>query len=227
VSYVAVPPGYYYAQQPGTPWHEGGRGWEQSPTPIWADNPNESWPARQAVNGFGAAAPSAPPCMPPVCQPPPPPPRFTYVGRVPQQDYIRVGVAPWGNFASGPAYQDPRESSCPSCVGWPLAPGIGSIVTASRALQHGNYSAAARAAMQGLGAGCGPCEISAGAGCQTCPTGSDLPECTGCVDGQLPAEKRSLLEHPLAGPVLIGTATVLVSSIALYFAKRAKVPVAA
>lgn len=222
MSYVTVPPGYYYAQQPDTPFHEGGRGWEQSPTPIWGDNPNEGWPDRQAVNGLGAAAPA---CTPPVCQPPVPP-RFTYVGKFPQQDYIRVGVSPWGSFPNGPAYQDPRESTCPTCVGWPFAPGIGSVVQASRALQHGNFTAAARAAMQGLGAGCGPCEIASGSGCQTCPNGSDMPECAGCVDGQLPAAPKSIFDHPLAGPVLVGTATAIAGGIALYFAKRWKVPVA-
>lgn len=217
MSYVAVPPGYYYAQQPGTPFHEGGRGWEQSPEPIWGDNPNESWPERQAVNGLGAAA-----VAPPVEGAPP---RFTYVGKVPQQYYIPHGSSPWGSFPHGPAYAYPRESTCPTCVGWPFAPGIGSVVTASRALDRHNYTAAARASMQGLG-GCGPCEIAAGSGCQTCPNGSDLPECSGCVDGQLPAAARSVFDHPLAGPVLVGTATAIVSGIALYFAKRAKVPVA-
>ena len=214
MSYVTVPPAYYYAQQPGTPYHAGSRGWETAKVPGWGENPNSSWSARQAVNGLGAAA-AAPPA-------PPAPPRFTFRGDVPQDRYIRVSIAPWGAFPHGPAYQSPRESTCPECEGWPVSRSIGSLQAASRAMQRGDFTAAARQAVTGLG--CGPCQV--GPACATCPNGSDLPECAGCIDGQAPAVARTFWDHPLAAPVAIGVVTTLAASVAMYFAKRVKVPVA-
>lgn len=218
MSYVSVPPAYYYAQQPGTPYHAGARGWESARIPGWGENPNSAWPSRQAVNGLGAAAP----CTPATCPPPPGPPRFTFRGTMPQEQYMRVGIAPWGIFPHGAAYQSPRESTCPDCDGWPASRSIGSVVAASRAMQRGDFTQAARQAVTGLG--CGPCQIAPG--CQTCPNGSDLPECSGCMDGQPPAEKPGLLDHKLAGPVLIGIASALATGVAMFFAKKARVPVA-
>lgn len=215
MSYVSVPPAYYYAQQPGTPYHAGSRGWESAKIPGWGENPNSSWSEMQAANGLGAD------CTPPTCQPPPIP-RFTFRGDVPQERYIRVGISPWGNHPHGPGYQSPRESTCPECDGWPVSRSIGSLAAASRAMQRGDYTAAARQAVTGLG--CGSCQV--GPACATCPNGSDLPECAGCVDGQPPAPVKSFWDHPLAAPVVVGVATTLAASVALYFAKRAKVPVA-
>jgi hypothetical protein len=221
MSYVTVPPAYYYAQQPDTLYRSGARGWWDGPVPGWGENPNSSWAARQAVNGLGADQKVT--CTPPTCQPPAPP-RFTYRAPYQQDDYIRTSIAPWGNFPHGPAYQSPQESTCPECVGWPVSRtigGLGSLAQAARDMQRGAFTAAARAAVTGLG--CGPCQISPN--CQTCPNGSDLPECAGCVDGQPAEVKRSVLEHPLAGPVIVGVATTLAVSVALYLAKRAKAPV--
>lgn len=211
MSYVAIPPGYYFQQQPGTPFQEGAPGWEQAPVPGWGDNPNGAWPKYQAANGLGAGAAPAPAV-----------PRFSYVGRVPQQNYIRTSIAPWGSFPRGYAYDFPKESNCPTCIGWPSPQSIGNVIEASRAFDRGNIAGAMRA-VQGLG--CGPCEVSSGAGCQTCPDGSDLPECAGCVDGQAPAAEKSLLDHPLAGPVAVAVASTLAIGLVTYFAKRAKVPV--
>lgn len=216
MSYVNVPPAYYYAQQPGTPYQAGSRGWESARVPGWGENPNSSWPKRQGVNGLGSAA-----CTPPTCQPPAPP-RFTFRGSVPQEQYMRRGISPWGAFPHGPGYQSPRESNCPDCEGWPVSTAIGNLVAASRAMQRGDFSQAARQAVTGLG--CGPCQV--GPACQTCPNGSDLPECDGCIDGQPAPVARTFWEHPLAAPVAIGVATTLAASIAMYFAKRANVPVA-
>lgn len=218
MSYVTVPPAYYYAQQPGTLYQAGSRGWESARVPGWGENPNSSWASRQAVNGLGAAAPA---CTPATCQPPVPP-RFTYRGSVPQEEYIRVSIAPWGAFPHGPGYQSPRESNCPDCEGWPVSRAIGSIVSASRAMQRGDFTQAARQAVTGLG--CGPCQV--GPACQTCPNDSDLPECAGCIDGQPLPEKRSLLEHPLAGPVMVGVATAVTTGLVMAFLARRKVPVA-
>lgn len=211
MSYVTVPPAYYFAQQPDTLYRSGARGWWDGPVPGWGENPNSSWSARQAVNGLGADQKV----------PPPAPPRFTFRGSVPQQDYIRVGIAPWGSFPNGPAYQSPRESTCPECDGWPVSRAIGSIQSAAASMQRGDFTQAAQQAVTGLG--CPPCTIAPG--CQVCPNGSDLPECSGCVDGQAPAVERGVLEHPLAGPVLVGVATTLAAGVAMYLAKRAKVPV--
>src|SRR5262245_52522999 len=119
MSYVTVPPAYYYAQQSDTPYRSGARGWWDGPVPGWGENPNSSWPARQAVNGLGAGAP----CTPPTCEPPQAP-RFTYRGDVPQQHYIPRGILPWGAFPHGYAYQSPRESTCPTCEGWPVSRSI-------------------------------------------------------------------------------------------------------
>jgi len=218
MSYVTVPPAYYFAQQPDTLYRSGARGWWDGPVPGWGENPNSSWAARQAVNGLGADQKVT--CTPPTCQPPAPP-RFTFRGSFPQQDYIRVGIAPWGNHPHGPAYQSPQESTCPECVGWPVSRAIGSLQSAAALMQRGDFSQAARQAVTGLG--CGPCQV--GPACATCPNDSDLPECSGCVDGQPPAVKRGVLEHPLAGPVIVGVATTLAAGLAIYFAKRAKVPV--
>jgi len=219
VSYVNVPPAYYQANQPNTPWEAGAPGWWSAQVPGWGENPNAAWARMQAANGLGAE-PAAPPCTPPVCQPPPAP-RFTYEGSVPQDHYLRLAVAPWGAFPHGPGYQSPR-STCTECEGFPVSTSIGSLVSASRAMQRGDFTAAARQAVTGLG--CGPCEISPG--CQTCPNGSDLPECSGCVDGQPPVEKRSIFDHPLAGPVIVGAVGALVTGVVLYAAKKMHAPVA-
>lgn len=217
MSYVTVPPAYYYAQQPDTIYRAGARGWWDGHLPGWGENPNSSWSGRQAANGLGAE--TRPTCTPPPC--PPPAPRFTFRAPYQQDDYIRSSIAPWGSFPNGPAYQSPRESTCPECQGWPVSRAIGDLVAASRAMQRGDFTQAARQAVTGLG--CPPCSIAPS--CQTCPNDSDLPECDGCVDGRPAPEKRSLLEHPLAGPVIVGVATTLAASVALYFAKRAHAPV--
>lgn len=212
MSYVTVPPAYYQAQQPGTPYRAGDHGWWDGPVPGWGENPNSAWAARQAVNGFGAAeAPKEAPAE-----------RFTFRGTVPQDTYIRLGVSPWGTFPHGRAYESPQESTCRTCEGWPVSRAIGSIVAASRAMQRGDFTRAANQAVTGLG--CGPCQV--GPDCATCPNGADLPECSGCVDGQLPAEKPGLLDSKLAGPVIIGVVGALATGIAIFFAKKAHVPVA-
>lgn len=218
MSYVAVPPSYYYAQQPGTPFRSGAPGWWSGPVPGWGENPNSSWPGMQAANGLGEAS-----CTPAPCPPPPDPYKFTYRGKEPQWMYTRLGIAPWGAFPHGPAYQSPRESNCPECDGWPVSTSIGDLAQAARAMQQGNYAAAARKAVQGLG--CGPCQV--GPACATCPNDSDLPECSGCIDGQLPPEKKSIFEHPLAGPVIIGLVSTLVTGAVIYAAKKHHVPVTA
>jgi len=219
MSYVSVPPAYYYAQQPGTLYRAGSRGWETAPLPGWGENPHSSWPSRQGVNGLGAAAPA---CTPATCPPPPGPPRFTFRGPIPQQQYLRVSIAPWGNHPHGPASQSPRESTCPECDGWPVSRAIGNVIAASRAMQRGDFTLAARQAVTGLG--CGPCQV--GPACATCPNDSDLPECAGCIDGQPAAEKRSLLDHPLAGPVMVGVVTAVTTGLVMAFLARRKVPVA-
>lgn len=102
---------------------------------------------------------------------------------------------------------------------------VGSIVGASRALDRGRYETAVVAAMNGLGQACGPCQIAAGAGCQICPDGSDLPECACCVDGQPTKTGGSIFDHPLMGPVIVSVASAVTTALVLTFLARKKVPV--
>ncbi len=222
MSYVNIPPAFYASLQPNTPFHAGSRGWFNANVPGWGMNPNNAWSARQGVRGLGAEQPAASPSP---ASPAPPAP-FTWVGKVPFNWYIQQGISPWGRFPQGPAYASPRPSRCPGCVGTPIAPGVGSVVDASRAINAGDLPAAVallkRPGTAGLGASCGPCEVSAGDRCLPCPNGSDLPECDGCVDGMA---KAAWYEHPLAGPVAVGVATAVATGIAMAFLKKRRVPV--
>lgn len=58
-----------------------------------------------------------------------------------------------------------------------------------------------------LGSACGDCEIVVGNGCLPCPSGSDFPECAGCIDGVRP--ERTDLTRDIMIPVVIGVATTL------------------
>jgi hypothetical protein len=142
--------------------------------------------------------------------------------------YIQQGISPWGRVPTGGAYAAPRPLACKGCIGMPIRPGIGSVVAASRAINAGNLPAAVQAlkapAQAGLGASCGPCEISAGDRCVPCPNGSDLPECADCQDG------RSTLspawhERPIVGTVVLGVVTAVATGIAMSFLKKQRVPV--
>lgn len=158
-----------------------------------------------------------PPCTPPTCPPPGPPP-YSFWAPAPPRNYMPVPVAPWGRFPEGPAYAYPRESTAPSAYGWPVL----------RRPTRVDYSplapASARglAGFRGLGAACGPCQLSSGVECVPCPNDSDLPECAGCVDGAAPS---SFWEHPLFAPVAVGVATTVVGAIVLALLSRTKVPV--
>jgi hypothetical protein len=179
-------------------------------------NPADSWPATQAANGLGADAP-----------PPTTPKPFTYVGAVPFPWYFSQSISPWGRMPHGPAYAAPRPQNCPGCVGLAIKPGVGSVVEASRANDAGDIRAAVNAmrrAVAGLGASCGPCQITDGERCLPCPPNADVDECRGCVDGQPVVESR-WYEHPLAGPVAIGVITSVAAALTMTFLRRRKVPV--
>ena len=196
MSYVNIPPAYYAAGRPGTPYHPGGSGWLQANVTGWGENPNVAWAARQAANGLG----DAPGCTPGPCPSPPSPP-FSYVGKWPFSAYFRNGNAPWGSFPRGPAYAVPRPALCPTCVGGErIAPGVGS-----------------------LRGSCGPCEVSDGERCLPCPNDADLPECQGCVDGQPP---QTISNNPLASAIAIGVLTAVGTGIVLaLLKKKTRIPV--
>lgn len=198
MSYVDLTPAYYAQMRPGTPYHPGGKGWLHANVDGWGENPNVAWAKMQAVNGFGAAA--APSCTPGPCPSPPAPP-FSYVGKWPFSAYFRPGNAPWGTFPRGPAYAIPRPALCPTCVGGaPIAPGVGA-----------------------LGDACDPCQINDGERCVPCPDGADLPECSGCVDGQPPA---TITSNPLVSAIALGVLTAIGTGIVLAFLKKeTKIPV--
>ncbi len=183
MSYVNIPPAYYAAGRPGTPYHPGGEGWLQANVPGWGENPNVSWAGKQAANGLGAA----PPCTPGPCPQPPSPP-FSYVGTRPFQSYLRLGISPWGAFPHGRAYGAPRPLVCKSCVGMPIRPGVGA-----------------------LGGGCPACQIESGGQCLPCPEGSDVDGCEGCVGGQRKASwTESPLLAPVVIGVLTAVTTGVV-----------------
>ena len=54
MTYFSVPDAYYQEFQPGTPWHQGARGWSTAPVPGWGANPNLVGPPRLAVHGCTA-----------------------------------------------------------------------------------------------------------------------------------------------------------------------------
>lgn len=195
MSYVNIPPAYYAAGRPGTPYHPGGKGWLQANVTGWGENPNVSWPGVQAASGLGQGAA---PCTPGPCPTPPSPP-FSFVGKYPFQRYVRVGIAPWGSFPNGPAYAAPRPLACKNCVGMPIRPGVGA-----------------------LAGGCGPCQIESGGGCLPCPEGSDVEECAGCAGG---VRKGSWTDSPLVGPVVIGVLTAVGTGLVVAALKKRKVPV--
>jgi hypothetical protein len=228
MSYVDVTPAYYSPLQWNQAFHVGAPGWLQANVPPWGQNPNNAWPAVQAQNGLGEAPAAA--CTPAPCPPPPGPPPFSWVGRVPFQWYIQQGISPWGRFPRGRAYGAPRPLACKGCIGMPVVPGVGSIVEAARAINAGDMDAAVRAVRQaptaGLGAACGPCQITDGDRCLPCPNGSDVDECQGCVDGQPVMAKPKWYEHPLFGPIAIGVTTTVATAIALaVLKKKTHVPV--
>jgi len=54
MSYYGIPPAYYEEFQPGTPWHQGARGWSRAPVPGWGANPALVGPRRLAMHGCSA-----------------------------------------------------------------------------------------------------------------------------------------------------------------------------
>ncbi len=100
MSYVNLPPAYYAAQRPGTLYHPGGQGWLQANVTGWGENPNVSWPGKQAQDGLGEG----------------PKPPFSYVGIAPFQEYIRTGIAPWGSYPRGPYQFGGGWSVCGRCM---------------------------------------------------------------------------------------------------------------
>ena len=55
MSYRAIQTEFYEMNEPQTPWHPGGDGWQQAPWPSWGDNPNQVGPKRQGVGGCGCS----------------------------------------------------------------------------------------------------------------------------------------------------------------------------
>jgi hypothetical protein len=69
-----------------------------------------------------------------------------------------------------------------------------------------------------LGTSCSDCEIVVGDTCIPCPSGSDFPECAGCVNGARP--ERTDVTKDIVVPVVIGVLTTL--TIALITTKLMK-----
>lgn len=126
-----------------------------------------------------------------------------------------VPIAPWGRFPQGPAYAYPRESTNRQAYGWPVL----------RAPTRVDYSPGAPASARGLrgfAGACGPCQIASSSECVPCPDGSDLPECSGCVEG---STATSFWEHPLFAPVAVGVVTAVATAVVFSLLARYNVPV--
>lgn len=73
-----------------------------------------------------------------------------------------------------------------------------------------------------LAQACGPCQISAGGQCVTCPDGSDLPECVGCEGGELVDEGGWIERHDVVPSIIIGVATAAAISLFSYYVLKEK-----
>lgn len=70
---------------------------------------------------------------------------------------------------------------------------------------------------------CGPCQISAGGQCVTCPNDSDLPECEDCVDGKLVDEPQNWIQrYEVIPAVIVALATAGAVSLMNYYVLKEK-----
>lgn len=69
-----------------------------------------------------------------------------------------------------------------------------------------------------LGSACSDCEIVVGSDCIPCPSGSDFPECAGCVNGT--RAERTDVTKDIMVPIVVGVLTTL--AIALITTKLLK-----
>lgn len=70
---------------------------------------------------------------------------------------------------------------------------------------------------------CGPCQISAGGQCISCPDGSDLAECEGCVDGRLEEQPENWVrKYEVIPAVVVALATAAAVSLMNYYVLKEK-----